>query len=240
MFRSRRLLGQTQTTDSEREDSERDSARLRTTLADLMGGRTETFYEPTVRAAKNAESPEAKPSSNGKTGVTEAPAMQLIAEHRKALEALLTEVRTLEDRIANESQASQAVEQCAAARQKVEAAAALEQQAVQTAKDAEERHRLLESELQAAEDRVTRAQAEVEAARGKEATAQHEAQEAAANVAECEAARVAAENDAKAAEERAEALKGKLSLQDGQFAGMDDVKALSQRIVEQVTALAAE
>jgi hypothetical protein len=188
-------------------------------------------------------------------------AQQLMAEQRKAAEALLREVAVLEDRLKNEAQAAQAAVNYDGAREKVDKAALLEQQAKELAQTASERHGILATERKHAENLAANARADAKALRAqlaeieqqllqreskaseaaqRENVAEREATEAAERVIACQLATVAAEKEAKEAKERADALKKELPGTPQGFAGITDVQALAVRIAEQATALTRE
>jgi hypothetical protein len=188
-------------------------------------------------------------------------AQQLMAEQRKAAEALLREVAVLEDRLKNEAQAAQAAVDYDGAREKVDKAALLEQQAKELAQTASERHGILATERKHAENLAANARADAKALRAqlaeieqqllqreskasealqRESVAEREATEAAERVIACQLATVAAEKEAKEAKERADSLKKELPGTPQGFAGITDVQALAVRIAEQATALTRE
>lgn len=188
-------------------------------------------------------------------------AQQLMAEQRKAAEALLREVSVLEERLKSEAQAAHAADEYAGLKSKVDNAAILEQQAKELAQTASERHGLLATERKHAENLAANARADAKAMRAqlaeleqlllqreakaseagqREAVAEREAAEAAERVIACQLACVAAEKEAKGAKERADALKKELPAATQSFAGITDVQALAVRIAEQATALTRE
>jgi hypothetical protein len=217
-----------------------------------------TKAETEERAAAQAPAaPETAPSSDDALKA----AQQLMAEQRKAAEALLREVAVLEDRLKNEAQAAQAAIDFDGARVKVDKAALLEQQAKELAQTASERHGILATERKHAENLAANARADAKAMRTqlaeleqqllqreskasealqRESVAEREATEAAERVMACQLATVAAEKEAKEAKERADALKKELPSTTQGFAGITDVQALAVRIAEQASALTRE
>jgi hypothetical protein len=274
---------------SQRSDAE--VLRLKSAIADLKGGNVQDGqYEAAPAAqsdAKNVEAPPAEKAlaeakavvakaetderaAQGPAPAQAAPAssdgalkaaQQLMAEQRKAAEALLREVAVLEDRLKNEAQAAQAAVDYDGARAKVEKAAMLEQQAKELAQTASERHGILATERKHAENLAANARADAKALRvqlaeieqqllqreskaseaaQRENVAEREATEAAERVVACQLATVAAEKEAKEAKERAEILKKELPGTTQGFAGITDVQALAVRIAEQASALTRE
>ncbi len=267
--------------------SDAEVMRLKSAIADLKGGVQDGQYEaaPAAQApAKSVEPPpaekalaEAKAVAVAKAENEERPApaeepapsgdgalqaaQQLMAEQRKAAEALLREVSVLEERLKNEAQAAQAAGEYTNLKAKVENAAILEQQAKELAQTASERHGVLATERKHAENLAANARADAKALRAqlaeleqlllqreakaseaaqRESVAEREAGEAAERVIACQLACVAAENEAKEARERAAALKKDLPSATQGFAGITDVQALAVRIAEQATALTRE
>jgi chromosome segregation ATPase len=215
--------------------------------------------ETEERAAAQAPAPTQDPAASS-DGALKA-AQQLMAEQRKAAEALLREVSVLEDRLKNEAQAAQAAVDYDGARTKVDTAATLEQQAKELAQTASERHGILATERKHAENLAANARADAKALRAqlaeieqqllqreskaseaaqRESVAEREATEAAERVMACQLATVAAEKEAKEAKERADALKKELPSTAQGFAGITDVQALAVRIAEQASALTRE
>lgn len=268
--------------------SEAEISRLKHAIADLKGGNAQDGqYEAAPAAptpAKSVEPPpaekalaEAKAVAVAKAETEEraaAPpepaastdgalkaAQQLMAEQRKAAEALLREVSVLEERLKTEAQAAQAADEYTSFKAKVENAAILEQQAKELAQTASERHGVLATERKHAENLAANARADAKALRAqlaeldqlllqreskaseaaqREAVAEREAAEAAERVIACQLSCVAAEKEAKEAKERAEALKKDVPSATQGFAGITDVQALAVRIAEQATALTKE
>jgi chromosome segregation ATPase len=215
--------------------------------------------ETEERAVVQAPAPVQDPAASS-DGALKA-AQQLMAEQRKAAEALLREVAVLEDRLKNEAQAAQAAVDYDGARERVDKAATLEQQAKELAQTASERHGVLASERKHADNLAANARADAKALRAqlaeleqqllqreskaseaaqRENAAEREATEAAERVIACQLATVAAEKEAKEAKERADALKKELPGTTQGFAGITDVQALAVRIAEQATALTRE
>jgi colicin import membrane protein len=171
-------------------------------------------------------------------------AQRLIAEQRKAAEALLSEVCALEERLKGEAKAAQAAQAFAAANEKAKAAVILEQQAKELAASASESHRALVTEHKNAETKITDLKQQLSAleARTKECAAEEivaerKAGEAKERIVACQAASVAAQKEAKAAEEHAAALKKELPESAQNLVGINEVQTLAARIAEQASAL---
>lgn len=94
-------------------------------------------------------------------------AQQMIAEQRKAAEALLLEAYALEERLKNEAKAAQVASEVTAARQKVSAALQLEQQAKEAARAAAETRSALATERREAENQIVTARGEAKAAKAQ-------------------------------------------------------------------------
>jgi hypothetical protein len=254
-------------------ESDEVTGHLSELLADLKAGEAQSEarrgLRPTViedqsatqmrnEETTNAEvaAPVATPAAASDDPLT--PAQRLLAEQRKAAEALLLEACALEERLKGEAKAAQAASECAAAKAKADGAAILEQQAKELAQASSERRAVLAAEREDAEKLVVATRADAEAARAqvaeleqrllehearakewaaKQAAAEHDAAEALARVVACQTERVAAEKEANAAEERAEALKNELAATTQSLAGIDDVQALAARIAEQASVL---
>ena len=185
-------------------------------------------------------------------------AQRLVAQQREAAEALLLEVRALENRLQHEAQAAHAAAECAAANEKAEGAAALEYEASERARAAADRAAAIASDRQTAQAQAASARADAEAARARvaeleqrlsaqearaqecaqsESAAQHEASEAASRLVACQAAREGAQAEAEAAKERAAALRAALPGAAAGLAGTTDVQSLAVRISEQAAGL---
>jgi hypothetical protein len=171
-------------------------------------------------------------------------AQRLIAEQRKAAEALLSEVCALEERLKGEAKAAQAAQAFTAANEKAKAAVLLEQQAKELAASASEGHRALATERKNAETKIADLKQQLSAleARAKECAAEEvmaerKAGEAKERIVACQSASVAAQKEAKAAEEHAAALKKELPESAQSFAGIDEVQTLAAKISEQASAL---
>lgn len=94
-------------------------------------------------------------------------AQQLVAEQRKAAEALLLEAYVLEERLKSEAAVAQASELHAAAQAKVDAATAAESEAKDAARAAAEQRTATANERREAENQVVTARGEVKAAKSK-------------------------------------------------------------------------
>lgn len=94
-------------------------------------------------------------------------ALRIIAEQRKAAEALLFEACALEDRLKNEANRAQAAAEYAAAQDKAQNAAIAERMANQVALTKRERHAALATERKDLEELMATKCAEREAARAK-------------------------------------------------------------------------
>ncbi|MEO6836469.1 MAG: hypothetical protein ABI231_11280 [Candidatus Tumulicola sp.] len=144
---------------------------MRKALAELKGAARQNG------AGQNGARPAATPlQSPGKADSLAAPAasdqeltaaQRLVAEQRKAAEALLFEAYVLEERLKNEAQATEAVTQCKAAKEKAAALATQEQQAEQLARSASERHKTLAAKRLDADNLVAKTRADAEAAKNE-------------------------------------------------------------------------
>lgn len=105
-------------------------------------------------------------------------AQRLMAEQRKAAEALLSEVCALEERLNAEALEKNALGELRAANEKAEGAAILVQHAKELAQAASERHRALADGRKSAEDVAVKARADAEAAKAKIAELQEQLREA--------------------------------------------------------------
>jgi hypothetical protein len=94
-------------------------------------------------------------------------ALRIIAEQRKAAEALLFEACALEDRLKNEANRAQAAAEYAAAQDQAQNAASAERMAKQVALTKRERHAALATEREDLEELIVTKCAEREAARAK-------------------------------------------------------------------------
>jgi hypothetical protein len=94
-------------------------------------------------------------------------ALRIIAEQRKAAEALLFEACALEDRLKNEAQRAQAAAEYAAAEDTLESAAFEERRAKQVALTKRERHAALATERKGLHELIASKRGECEAARTK-------------------------------------------------------------------------
>ena len=105
-------------------------------------------------------------------------AQRLMAEQRKAAEALLSEVCALEERLKAEALEKNALGELRAANEKAEGAAILVQQAKELAQAALERHRALANERKSAEDLAAKTRADAEAAKATIVELQEQLREA--------------------------------------------------------------
>jgi hypothetical protein len=102
----------------------------------------------------------------------------LVAEQRKAAEALLLQVAELEQRLQTEAHAAQAAADYTSAKEKAEAAAILQQQANELAHAAVQHHRAVLAERQEADKLVVATRADAEAANAKVAELQEKLRDA--------------------------------------------------------------
>lgn len=102
----------------------------------------------------------------------------LVAEQRKAAEALLHQVAELEQRLQTEAHAAQAAADYTSAKEKAAAAAILEQQANELAHAAVERYNAVVAERQQAEKLVAATRADAETSKAKVAELQEQLREA--------------------------------------------------------------
>ena len=102
----------------------------------------------------------------------------LVAEQRKAAEALLSQVAELEQRLQTEAHAAQAAADYTSAKEKAAAAAILEQQANELAHTAVERYNAVVAERQQAEKLVAATRADAETSKAKVAELQEQLREA--------------------------------------------------------------
>ena len=102
----------------------------------------------------------------------------LVAEQRKAAEALLSQVAELEQRLQTEAHAAQAAADYTSAKEKAAAAAILEQQANELAHAAVERYNAVVAERQQAEKLVAATRADAETSKAKVAELQEQLREA--------------------------------------------------------------
>jgi hypothetical protein len=183
-----------------------ETARLRRLLGDLKAGDPNGVHpsngEPPVEAVTPAVEP---PIVTPKAQVKEKPKVEvamvaasapvlngerkaetamsddvflLVAEQRKAAEALLLQVAELEQRLQTEAHAAQATADYTAAKEKAEAAAILEEQANELAHAAVEHHGAVAAERQQADNLVVAARIEAETAKAKVAELQEQLREA--------------------------------------------------------------
>lgn len=122
---------------------------------------------PVAAAPAPAPVPTAPQSAPPASDDPLAEAHRLIAEQRKAAEALLQEACALEDRLKTESVVSQAFEEVDEAQQALNAAASSEQQAKDAARIAAEQRGAIAAERRDAESQVVAARGDVKTAKAK-------------------------------------------------------------------------
>ncbi len=161
----------------------------------------------------------------------------LVAEQRKAAEALLLQVAELEQRLQTEAHAAQAAADYTAAKEKAEAAAILEQQANELARAAMEHHRAVVAERLEADDLLVTTRADAETSKAKVAELQEQLREArrladqslaALEPHEARAKELAA-NEAAAQKEAAEAAAGVTACQSARAQAENDAKEAQKR-----------
>jgi len=171
----------------------------------------------------------------------------LVAEQRKAAEALLLQVAELERRLQTEAHAAQAVADYKWAKEKAEAAVTLEQQANELAHAAVEHHRALVSERQETDSLVVSTRVDAEAAKAKVEELQEQLRDArrlvdqtlsALEPREARAKELAA-NEAAAQRKAAEAAAGVTACQSARAQAEKDVEAAQKR-AESLTSEIAE
>jgi chromosome segregation ATPase len=102
----------------------------------------------------------------------------LVAEQRKAAEALLLQVAELEQRLQTEAHAAQAAADYKSAKEKAEAAAILEQQASELAHTAAEHHRTVQAQRREADNLLVTTRSDAEAAKAKVTALQEQLRDA--------------------------------------------------------------
>lgn len=169
-----------------------ETARLRRLLDDLKAGDPDAVdpsngkppveasieEKPRVEVARVAAS---APVLNGQRKAETAmpdDVFLLVAEQRKAAEALLLQVAELEQRLQTEAHAAQAAADYTAAKEKADAAAILERQANELAHVAAEHHGAIVAERQEADNLVVTTRVEAETAKAKVAELQEQLREA--------------------------------------------------------------
>lgn len=171
----------------------------------------------------------------------------LVAEQRKAAEALLLQVAELEQRLQTEAHAARATADYKSAKEKAEAAAVLEQQANELAHAAVEHHRAVVAERQEADNLVLTTRVGAEAAKAKVAELQEQLQDArrladqtlaALEPREARAKELAA-NEAAAERKAAEAAAGVTDCQSARAQAEKDAKEAQKR-AESLTSEIAE
>jgi hypothetical protein len=164
-------------------------------------------------------------------------AQRLVAEQRKAAEALLLEACVLEERLNSEVQAAQAASEYAAARAKADGAAILEQQAKELARASSEHSAVLAAERGDAEKLVVTTRADAEAAKAQVAELEQQLQDARrlaeqtfSTVGAHEArAKESAAKQAAAEQDAAEALARVVACQAERAAAEAEAKAAEER-----------
>lgn len=175
-------------------------------------------------------------------------AQRLMAEQRKAAEALLSEVCALEERLNAEALEKNALGQLRAANEKAEGAAILVQHAKELAQAASQRHRTLADERKSAEDFAAKARADAEAAKTKIAELQEQLREArqvaeqkASSIGQHEArAKECAQQEAAAQREATEADARVVESQAACEVAANEAKAAEQRAAARKQQLATK
>ena len=171
----------------------------------------------------------------------------LVAEQRKAAEALLLQVAELEARFQTEAHAARAVADYKSAKEKAEAAMTLEQQAIELADAAVEHHRALAAERQETDSLVATTRVDAEAAKAKVEELQEQLRDArrladqtrsALEPREARAKELAA-NEAAAQREAAEAAAGVTACQSARAQAEKDVED-ARKYAESLTSEIAE
>ena len=216
---------------------------------------------PSRRRRRATETSSVGPVSDGLLTATQ----RLIVEERKAAEALLREVLAREERLTSEAEAAQAAHEYAAAKEKVQAVALLEQEAREMVRAALELHEASASERKVAEELVARGSAQAETARQmvaeleqrlrdaqqsaaeiaaalhghKARAAEFAAIESAAHSEELEAAELASNCEATrtAAEEEAEAARERAQALQVACSDAGEAESLSEHIAQETTAI---
>ena len=161
-----------------------ETSRLRRLLDDLKAGDPNAAApsngSPPVEAAAPAIEPVA-PVLNGERKAETTMSddvFLLVAEQRKAAEALLLQVAELEQRLQTEAHAGQAAADYKSAKEKAEAAAILEQQASELAHTAAEHHSTVLAQRREADNLLVTTRANAEAAKAKVAALQEQLRDA--------------------------------------------------------------
>ncbi|MGA7202974.1 MAG: hypothetical protein WBX26_14185, partial [Candidatus Cybelea sp.] len=176
-----------------------ETSRLRRLLDDLKAGDPNAAApsngSPPVEAAAPAVEPVAvkQPKAEVAKVTASAPVLNgerkaetamsddvflLVAEQRKAAEALLLQVAELEQRLQTEAHAAQAAADYKSAKEKAEAAAILEQQASELAHTAAEHHSAVLAQRLEADNLLVTTRADAEAAKAKVAALQEQLRDA--------------------------------------------------------------
>lgn len=133
---------------------------------------------PTAEVAKfTASAPVLNGERKAETAMSD-DVFLLVAEQRKAAEALLLQVAELEERLQTEAHAAQAAADYTSAKEKAEAARILEQQANELAHAAVERHSAVLTERQEADKLVATTRADAETAKANVAKLQDQLRDA--------------------------------------------------------------
>jgi chromosome segregation ATPase len=176
-----------------------ETSRLRRLLDDLKAGDPNAAApsngSPPVEAAAPAVEPVAvkQPKAEVARVTASAPVLNgerkaetamsddvflLVAEQRKAAEALLLQVAELEQRLQTEAHAAQAAADYKSAKEKAEAAAILEQQASELAHTAAEHHRTVQAQRREADNLLVTTRSDAEAAKAKVTALQEQLRDA--------------------------------------------------------------
>jgi chromosome segregation ATPase len=176
-----------------------ETSRLRRLLDDLKAGDPNAAApsngSPPVEAAAPAVEPVAvkQPKAEVAKVTASAPVLNgerkaetamsddvflLVAEQRKAAEALLLQVAELEQRLQTEAHAAQAAADYKSAKEKAEAAAILEQQASELAYTAAEHHRTVQAQRREADNLLVTTRSDAEAAKAKVTALQEQLRDA--------------------------------------------------------------
>ncbi len=164
-------------------------------------------------------------------------AQRLVAEQRKAAEALLREACVLEERLKSEAKVAQAVSEYAMAKAKAQNATILEQQAKELAQVSSEQRAVLAAELENAERLVATTRGDAEAAEAQVTAleqqlrdAQRSADQALLALESLEAhAKEVAEKQAAAEHEAAEATARAVACQAERATAENEAKAAEER-----------
>ncbi len=137
-----------------------------------MKGRHESQGTDPEGSSRWSETPEKTPHDALIT------AQRLVAEQRRAVEALLAEACVLEERLRSEAKAAQAAQEYTAAKAKVEAVTIQQRQAEALARGGSERHMALAAELRKAQALVVARRPDADAARAQVAALEQQLRDA--------------------------------------------------------------